>query len=60
MAGRALGAVVWLASIVTLAVVHILMPQIYGFQPLLMVVELALIGGYGYIAFQASREQRRL
>lgn len=54
------GAVVWFASAVTMVVVHVLLPQIYGFQPVFIVVELALIGGYGYIAYQASGEQRRL
>lgn len=53
------GAVVWLASAVTMIVVHALLPQIYGFQPLFIAVELVLIVGYGYIAYQASREQRR-
>jgi fatty acid desaturase len=53
------GAVVWLASAVTLIVVHALLPQIYGFQPIIIAIELALIGGYGYFAFQASREQPR-
>jgi len=53
------GAVVWLASAVTMIVVHTLLPQIYGFQPLLIAADVALISGYGYIAFQASREQRR-
>lgn len=53
------GAVIWLASAVTMIAVHTFLPQIYGFQPLIVAANAVLICGYGYISFQASREQRR-
>lgn len=53
------GAVIWLASAVTMIAVHSFLPQIYGSQPLIIAADVALICGYGYLAFQASREQRR-
>lgn len=53
------GAVIWLASAVTMIAVHTFLPQIYGFQPWAIAAGVALICGYGYLAFQASREQRR-
>jgi hypothetical protein len=33
------------------------LPQIYGFQPVIIVGEIALIIGYVFIAFEAAREQ---
>lgn len=53
------GTIIWLASSVTMMVVHAFMPQIYGFQPVIMSFEVVLIGAYGYIAVQAAREQPR-
>lgn len=51
------GIIIWLASSATMIVVHVLLPQIYGFQPLIVVGEIALIGGYVFIAYKAAREQ---
>jgi Family of unknown function (DUF6163) len=51
------GIIIWLASSATMIVVHVLLPQIYGFQPLIVVGEVALIGGYVFIAYKATREQ---
>lgn len=55
--GASWGVIIWLASSVTMIVVHALLPQIYGFQPAIIVGEIALIIGYGFIAFAAAREQ---
>jgi hypothetical protein len=51
------GATIWLASSVTMIVVHVFLPQIYGFQPLIIAAQVALIAGYVYISFEAAREQ---
>lgn len=55
--GAPWGIIIWLASSATMIVVHVLLPQIYGFQPLIIVAEIALIGGYVFIAYKAAREQ---
>ncbi|MEZ5888860.1 MAG: DUF6163 family protein [Xanthobacteraceae bacterium] len=55
--GASWGVIIWLASSVTMIVVHVLLPQIYGFQPMIIVGEIALIIGYVFIAFAAAREQ---
>ena len=55
--GAPWGVIIWLASSVTMIVVHALLPQIYGFQPVIIVGEIALIVGYVFIAFEATREQ---
>jgi len=55
--GASWGVIIWLASSVTMIVVHVLLPQIYGFQPVIIVGEIALIIGYVFIAFEAAREQ---
>jgi hypothetical protein len=55
--GASWGVIIWLASSVTMIVVHAFLPQIYGFQPVIIVGEIALIIGYVFIAFEAAREQ---
>jgi hypothetical protein len=55
--GASWGVIIWLASSVTMIVVHALLPQIYGFQPVVIIWEFALIVGYVFIAFAAAREQ---
>jgi hypothetical protein len=55
--GAPWGVIIWLASSVTMIVVHALLPQIYGLQPVIIVGEIALIVGYVFIAFEATREQ---
>ena len=55
--GAPWGIIIWLASSATMIVVHVLLPQIYGFQPVIIVAEIALIGGYVFIAYKAAREQ---
>jgi hypothetical protein len=56
--GAAWGVIIWLASSVTMIVVHALLPQIYGFQPVIIVWEIVLIVGYVFVALGAAREQR--
>jgi Family of unknown function (DUF6163) len=55
--GASWGVIIWLASSVTMVVVHLLLPQIYGFQPVIIVWEIALIVGYVFVALGAAREQ---
>ncbi len=55
--GAPWGATIWLTSAVTTIVVHVFLPQIYGFQPLIVAAQVALIAGYIFISFEAAREQ---
>ena len=48
------------APTVTTIVVHVFLPQIYGFQPLIVAAQVALIAGYIFISFEAAREQSEL
>src|SRR5436189_4265872 len=51
------GAVVWLTSVISLAAVEILFPQIFGGSLVIIVVELMLLGAYLALALMAAREQ---
>jgi Family of unknown function (DUF6163) len=51
------GAVVWLTSIISMAAVEILFPQIYGGSMLVVAIETVLLGVYLYLALMAAREQ---
>jgi hypothetical protein len=51
------GAVIWLTSVISMAAVEILFPQIYGGSFLLIGFELLLLGGYLALALMAAREQ---
>jgi hypothetical protein len=51
------GAVVWLTSVISMAAVEILFPQIYGGGMLVVVMELALLGVYLWLALMAARAQ---
>jgi Family of unknown function (DUF6163) len=51
------GAVVWLTSVISMAAVEILFPQIYGGNMWVIVVELLLLGMYLWLALMAAREQ---
>ena len=51
------GAVVWLTSVISMAAVETLFPQIYGGSFLLIGFELLLLGGYLALALMAAREQ---
>jgi hypothetical protein len=50
------GAVVWLTSSVSMIVVQLLFPQVYGVQMALVAAELCLIAIYLVLAFLAARE----
>ena len=51
------GAVVWLTSVISMAAVEILFPQIYGGHLWIVAVELLLLGTYLGLALMAAREQ---
>src|ERR1700736_4288560 len=51
------GAVVWLTSVISMAAVEILFPQIYGGHLWIVVLELILLGTYLVLALMAAREQ---
>jgi hypothetical protein len=51
------GAVVWLTSVISMAAVEILFPQIFGGNLWVVAAELLLIGTYLGLALMAAREQ---
>ena len=51
------GAVVWLTSLISMAAVEALFPQIYGGNILVIVTELVLLVIYLWLALMAAREQ---
>ena len=51
------GAVVWLTSVISMAAVEILFPQIYGGNMLVIVIEVLLLGVYLWLALMAARQQ---
>jgi Family of unknown function (DUF6163) len=51
------GAVVWLTSVISMAAVELLFPQIYGGNIWIVAVELVLLGIYLWLALMAAREQ---
>jgi Family of unknown function (DUF6163) len=51
------GAVVWLTSVISMAAMEVLFPQIYGGNILVVLVELALLGTYLWLVLMAAREQ---
>jgi hypothetical protein len=51
------GAVVWLTSVVSMAAVELLFPQVYGGSILIVAVEALLLIGYLSLALIAAREQ---
>jgi hypothetical protein len=50
------GAVVWLTAGVSMAVIAMFFQQVYGAQPVIVVLEGAMIGAYLFLAIQAARE----
>ena len=50
------GAVVWLTSVISMAAVELLFPQIYGGNFWVIVVEVLLLGTYLGLALMAARE----
>jgi hypothetical protein len=51
------GAVVWLTSVISMAAVEVLFPQIYGGNMWIVVVEVVLLIAYLALALLAAREQ---
>jgi hypothetical protein len=51
------GAVVWLTSVISMAAVEVLFPQIYGGNMWVVVVEVVLLAAYLVLALLAAREQ---
>jgi hypothetical protein len=53
------GAVVWLTSVVSMAVVEIFFPQVYGGSMFIVLVEATLLGVYLWLAIFAARARPR-
>lgn len=51
------GAVVWLTSVISMAAVELLFPQIYGGNIWVIVADVLLLGAYLWLALMAAREQ---
>jgi len=51
------GAVVWLTSVVSMAVVEIFFPQVYGGSLFVVLVEVTLLATYLWLAILAARER---
>ena len=51
------GAVVWLTSVISMAAVEVLFPQIYGGNMWIVVVEVVLLAAYLALALLAARGQ---
>jgi uncharacterized membrane protein (DUF2068 family) len=51
------GAVVWLTSVVSMAVVEVFFPGVYGTSIVVVVVEVGLLTFYLWLAIHAAREQ---
>jgi len=51
------GAVVWLSSVMSMAVVELFFPQVYGGGIFVVLVELTLLGAYLWLAIHAARER---
>jgi hypothetical protein len=51
------GAVVWLTSVVSMAVVEVFFPKVYGGSIVIVFIEMALLGSYLWLAIVAARER---
>jgi len=51
------GAVVWLTSVVSMAVVEVFFPQVYGGSLFIVLVEMTLLGIYLWLAIFSARER---
>jgi len=51
------GAVVWLTAVVSMAVVEVFFPQVYGGSMFIVLVEMTLLAVYLWLAIFAAREQ---
>jgi hypothetical protein len=48
---------VWLTSVISMAAVEALFPQIYGGSMWVALIEIILLGAYLWLALMAAREQ---
>jgi hypothetical protein len=53
------GAVVWLTSVVSMAVVEVFFPNVYGGSIFIVFIEMTLLGIYLYLAIVSAREHDR-
>jgi hypothetical protein len=53
------GAVVWLTAVVSMAVVEVFFPQVYGGSVLVVLVESTLLAIYLWLAIFAARRQSK-
>ena len=51
------GAVVWLTAVVSMAVVEVFFPQVYGGSIFIVLIETTLLAVYLWLAIFAAREQ---
>src|SRR5262249_12112579 len=51
------GAVLWLASVVSMAAVEVFFPQVYGGSLFVVFAEITLLGAYLFLAIAAARER---
>ena len=52
------GAVVWLTAVVSMAVVEVFFPQVYGGSIVVVFVEMTLLGAYLFLAIASAREHQ--
>ena len=51
------GAVVWLSSVVSMAVVEVFFPKVYGGSLLIVLLEMVLLCAYLFLAIMSARER---
>jgi Family of unknown function (DUF6163) len=51
------GAVVWLTTVVSMAVIEVMFPGIYGGSLIVVVLEMLMLGAYLALAWMAARER---
>ncbi len=51
------GAVVWLTTVVSMAVIELMFPAIYGGSLMVVALEMLMLGGYLALAWMAARER---
>ncbi len=51
------GAVVWLTSVVSMAVVELFFPRVYGGSIFIVLIEMTLLGIYLWLAIASARER---
>jgi hypothetical protein len=51
------GAVVWLTTVVSMAVIEVMFPAIYGGSLIVVVLEMLMLGAYLALAWMAARER---